>query len=134
LFDDKIGEKMAKILVADDDSEIRLLIKRTLEKEGHSIVEATDGVVAIELFKEQVFDLAIIDIIMPKKEGIRTILELKQLKPNIRIVAISGGGFVKPESYLATAEAFGAECILTKPFNASELSETVNNLLNKIDD
>ena len=122
---------MANILVADDDPEIRWVIRKCLEKERHNIVEAVDGVEAIEKIGETDFDIAIIDIIMPKKEGIRTILEMKQQKPNIKVIAISGGGFVKPESYLATAEAFGAECILTKPFNTTELLGTVGLLLEK---
>ena len=102
-----------------------------LKRAGHEVVEAPDGIEGIRLYREKQPQLVITDIVMPKKEGLETILDLKREDPQVKIIAISGGGRVGPESYLDIAEGFGANRVLTKPFNNKELLEAIHDLLDK---
>jgi CheY-like chemotaxis protein len=123
---------MARILLIDDDDQFRTLLRKMLEKAGYKdIEEANDGSVGVKLFRQRPFDLVITDIIMPDKEGIETIIELTGDYPQLKIIAMSGGGRVGPQDYLETAKRLGANRTLAKPFNYSELVETVNELLGK---
>jgi YesN/AraC family two-component response regulator len=102
-----------------------------LKRAGHEVVEAPDGIEGIRLYQEKQPHLVITDIVMPKKEGLETILDLRREDPQVKIIAISGGGRIGPESYLDIAEGFGANRILTKPFNNKELLEAIHDLLGK---
>ena len=120
---------MARILVIEDVDEVRWVIRRTLESEGYEVVEASDGVEGTRLFREKPADLIVTDIIMPDKEGIETIRELRSDFPDVKIVAISGGGKIGPFDYLELAKKFGASRTLAKPFGVEELVEAVRELL-----
>jgi CheY-like chemotaxis protein len=120
---------MASILIIDDESEVRYAIRAVLEDIGHSVVEAGTGTEGLERFKEGKYDLVICDIIMPDKEGIETIVEIRQIEPEQRIVAISGGGRINKEDYLAVAAAVGATHTISKPFDAETLTELVSRIL-----
>ena len=120
---------MAHILLIDDDDQIRAMLQQMLEREGHKVVSAADGKQGIKLFREQAADLIITDIIMPEKEGLETIMELRRDFPEVRIIAISGGGRMKPEEYLHLAERCGACRTLTKPFRRNELLDAVRESL-----
>jgi len=120
---------MASILVIDDDEQILRTLHQVLEIEGHEVVDASNGKEGIRLFKENGADLIITDIVMPEKEGLETITELRRDFPDVKIIAISGGGRVDPESYLKLAKGFGALRTLTKPFEREELLEAVRELL-----
>lgn len=120
---------MANILIIDDESEVRYAIRAVLEDIGHSVIEAGTGTEGLERFQEGKFDLVICDIIMPDKEGIETIVEIRQIEPDQRIVAISGGGRIKKEDYLAVAAAVGATHTISKPFDAETLTEMVGKIL-----
>jgi len=102
-----------------------------LEHAGYEVVEAPDGREGLRLYREKRPQLVITDIIMPNKEGLETILDLRREYPQVKILAISGGGRIGPESYLDIAEGFGADRILTKPFNHGELLEVVQDLVGK---
>jgi len=120
---------MAKILVIDDDANIRLSVKLALEDADHYVEEAADGVegmARIGAFKPQ---LVITDIFMPDKEGLETIDDIRQLYPQVKIIAISGGGRMEPGDYLAIAERIGADRSLLKPFDIGELVNAVEELL-----
>lgn len=120
---------MAKILVIDDDANIRLSVKLALEDADHQVEEAADGVegmARIGAFKPQ---LVVTDIFMPEKEGLETIDEIRQFYPQVKIIAISGGGRMEPEDYLAIAERIGADRSLLKPFDIGELVNAVEELL-----
>src|SRR5260221_13014004 len=122
---------MANILVVDDEAEVRYAIRAVLEDGGHQVSEAdtgTAGLAAIEEAKTP-YDLVICDIIMPDKEGIETIVEIKQRLPEQKIVPISGGGRIKKEDYLAVAAAVGATYTVSKPFDADTLTDMVNTIL-----
>ena len=120
---------MAKILVIDDDEQVRTMIKLTLEKAGFDVSEACDGNEAVAVYDPQECDLVITDIVMPGKEGIETIMELKGINPNARIIAISGGGRINPEDYLKWARRFGVTRTFTKPVDRAKLLEAVDELL-----
>jgi DNA-binding response OmpR family regulator len=120
---------MAKILLVDDDPDIRSLLKIMLTGEGHEVVEATDGAEALEVAQTQPFDLVLTDLIMPDKEGIETIMELRKKFPRIRIIAMSGGGVGRHGDYLGLAGKLGAMRTLAKPFGVNELKEAVDAVL-----
>ena len=120
---------MPRVLVVDDESEIRRLVRRVLEAEGLEVEEAPDGQEAVEACRRQPPDLMILDLIMPRKEGLETIREVKSDLPSLKIIAISGGGHGQPESYLNLARRLGAERALAKPFLPLQLVQLVNELL-----
>ncbi len=133
---------MSKILVIDDEEDIRDALQIILESAGHEVMVASDGNEAIELQRSKPADLIITDIIMPEKDGVNTIREIRHEFPGIRIIAISGGGGIdlltyRPEAistsaYLSAAEQAGADRIFTKPFERKEIIQAVDDLLNKI--
>ena len=90
---------------------------------------ATNGLEGIALFKESTPDLVITDIIMPEMEGLETIREMKRLKPDLKIIAMSGGGKVSADSYLKIAGIFGASESIAKPFTMKEMITAVQKVL-----
>jgi len=99
------------------------------EREGYEVVDAPDGKVAMRLHQEEPADLVITDLIMPEKEGIETIMELRQTSPDVKIIAISGGGRIEPETHLKVAKGLGAMRTFTKPIEPKELLSSVRELL-----
>lgn len=120
---------MYTILIVDDDQQIRNMLRMTLEREGYQVVEAADGVKAVTAVKAQEIDLVITDIVMPEKEGIELIMELKSMDEERRIIAISGGGRINPEDYLKWARRFGVDQTFSKPVDRTKLLEAVARLL-----
>jgi CheY-like chemotaxis protein len=115
-----------QILVIEDDVEVRKMISRILNDEGYQIFEANNGKQGLELLATTTnVELVITDIIMPEKDGIETIRELKQNYPAIKILAISGGGKVNAQNYLNIAKVMRVNSILSKPFTKSELLEAI---------
>ena len=120
---------MALILVIDDEEGMRALLRGLLEKEGHKVLEAPDGMAGIRLYQENRPDLVITDIFMPEKEGTQTILELRKNNPNVKIIAISGGELAARIDVLGTAKIFGALRVLAKPFRLEDMRQAVKELL-----
>lgn len=120
---------MADIVLIDDDESLRLVMKKILQGEGHTVRDATDGSRGVELVEEVEPDLVITDLIMPEKEGIETIMELREAYPGVRIMAVSGGGAADPTGPLGDAEAFGADTSLPKPFSVDEFTAAVRRVL-----
>ncbi len=124
---------MARILIVDDEELARFTIRDFLETAGHVVDEATNGKEAIESQNADPFDLIITDILMPEKDGVETTIELKRDYPDLKIIAISGGGRTKDLDFVCTilkrAYGFGADKILAKPFSKEDLLERVNNCL-----
>ena len=120
---------MKRILVIDDDDQFREMLRFMLEREGYEVNEGFDGEIGLNLQKEKPFDLAITDIIMPNKEGIGTIVDLRANYPDLKIIAISGGGRIVPNDYLKIAERLGAHGTLSKPFKRKELVLIVKDVL-----
>jgi CheY-like chemotaxis protein len=120
---------MARILVIDDDARTLRTIRRVLELARHEVVEARNGKVGISLYREKPADLVITDMIMPEVDGVETINKLRQDYPEVKIIAISGGGRTEPGAYLRAAENLGAVLTLTKPFGKTELLRAVEEVL-----
>lgn len=120
---------MSRILVIDDDPNIRQMLHHMLEREGFEVATASNGNEALALFRSQPADLVITDIIMPEKEGIETIRELKSDFPDAKIIAISGGGRVGPSDYLKMAKLLGAQRTISKPFDRSEMLAAVKEVM-----
>ena len=118
---------MAQILVIDDGYENRVALRKISEKAGYAVLEASDGEEGIQLFREEQPDLIILDILMPGKEGIETIRELKREFPDVKIIAMSGNG----TGYLDMAREFGAERTFSKPFKGEKMLKAVKELLGK---
>lgn len=118
-----------KILIIDDDPAVRNFISVSLKDENHTVFEAENGFKGLNVLREyQEIEVVITDIIMPEKEGIETIKDIRKQSPFIKILAISGGGKLEPECYLRLASALGAHKSLKKPFKVSELLNALETL------
>ena len=117
------------ILVIDDDETIRALLRTILEREGYRVVDAPDGGSGIRRYQESPTDLVITDLIMPGKEGIETIRDLRREFPHVKIIAVSGGGRIGPNSYLKMAKGVGALRTLSKPFDRTVLLKAVEEVI-----
>ena len=117
------------ILVIDDDAPIRELLVETLSRRGYSVRSAGHGVEGITLYRALPADLVITDMVMPEQDGLSTIMELRRIAPDVRIIAMSGGMVQTPKLYLQFAEKLGADRVLLKPFELSELVRIVAEVL-----
>jgi DNA-binding response OmpR family regulator len=120
---------MMHILLVEDDEGLRSLLRISLEKMGHSVTEARDGKEALTLFKKGPVHLVLTDIMMPGKEGLETIRELRRGNPELKIIAMSGGGRSDARDTLKMAKLFGATAVFSKPFSLAELRKMVTKLL-----
>lgn len=121
---------MARILVVDDEEPIRTLVRKIVAKDGHDVMEAEDGVAACESFQGAEIDLIITDLVMPRKNGIEMIMQLKKAHPEVKVIAISGGsGFSGQIDLLSVAQLLGARHIIKKPFTVDEIRNAVNDTL-----
>jgi DNA-binding response OmpR family regulator len=117
------------VLVVDDEAGIRHLIARAVRAAGGETFGAANGRQAMLLLERAYVDLAVVDILMPEKEGIETIMEMKSRSPGLKIIAISGGGRIGPEDFLRLAGMIGADATMKKPLNFKELIATIAFLL-----
>jgi YesN/AraC family two-component response regulator len=122
---------MASILIIDDDPQILVMLGQILEREGHEVVEASNGKEGLKLYRENPTDLVITDLIMPEKEGIETIMEFRRDFPDVKIIAISGGGQIDAEQYLSMAQKLGVEKTFAKPVERAELLKVLRELFNQ---
>jgi DNA-binding response OmpR family regulator len=122
---------MATILIIEDDGRLRLALKENLLFHGYEVADAANGLEGIEKFRIRKPDLIVMDIIMPEKEGIETIREIKRDFPSVKIIAISGGGVLGPEHYLKVALSIGADRAIKKPFRTENLIGSIEELLNQ---
>ncbi len=121
---------MKNILVVDDESSILMLIEEALDSE-FNVLTADSAMEAFEITQNNSIDLIISDLVMPETNGIDMIMALKKTNPDIKILAISGGGGITGRfDYLPIAKLIGAENTLKKPFTMSELKSSINDLLN----
>ncbi len=120
---------MAIILIVDDDPTVRLIAGELLRGDDHAIVEAEDGDEALRIVGVMAVDLVVLDMLMPNKDGLETIVELRKRQPDIRILAISSGGVLDRSLLLRTAVAIGADESLQKPLRLETFADTVTRLL-----
>ena len=120
---------MRRILVIDDEPSILIMLKRMLERAGYEVFTASNGLEGIRVYDEVKPDLIVTDIIMPEKEGLELIMDLRKTKPDLKIIAISGGGRLQPHGYLPSAKLFGANMTFHKPLDPKEFIAAVNDLM-----
>lgn len=117
-------------MIIDDDQEMRKLLIQVMEWAKFEVYEAGDGREGMKMQRKYKADLVISDLIMPEQEGLETISVLRKEFPDVKIIAISGGGRIGPEAYLPAAKELGADCVFSKPFDLKELIGTIKELLN----
>jgi CheY-like chemotaxis protein len=120
---------MPGILIVEDNRELREMLKESLTRKRFSVQEAENGKDAIIHFKPSVTDLVVTDLIMPEEDGLKVIMTLREMKPSIKVIAISGGGKAGPASYLNLATALGADAVYSKPFSVNEMIGKIEELL-----
>lgn len=121
---------MAAILIVDDDPTIRAIATEFLRDGDHAIVEATDGNEALRILTAAPIDLMVLDMLMPGKDGLETIMEARQVRPGVLILAISSGGTLDVNQLLSMARVLGADDVLTKPLTAARFVKAVEAILN----
>ena len=100
-----------------------------LETAGYATLQAEDGVQAPKVIAEQPVDVVITDLLMPERDGLEFITEIRKKYPDLRIIAMSGGGHIARDSYLRIAKNFGAHALLEKPFSQATVLQLVNTVL-----
>jgi DNA-binding response OmpR family regulator len=120
---------MAGVLIVEDDADMREMLRDALEKRKFTVITAANGREAIARFRPSVIDLVVTDLLMPEEDGLMVIMKIKELKPSVKMIAISGGGKAGPGSYLLMASTLGADHVFSKPFLPSELVQKVREIL-----
>ncbi len=116
---------MASILLVEDDDQLRSMLKLLLTNSGYEVWEAPNGTRVSHMYDQQPFDLVITDLVMPDKDGLEVIMELRRKNQKARIIAMSGAGPGSGEVYLRAAQRLGADLTLSKPFGNQEFLEAV---------
>ena len=120
---------MAVILLVEDNRDLREMLRTTLVKRKYTVSEASNGKEALLRFKPAITDMIITDLIMPDEDGLKVIMKIKEMKPGIKIIAISGGGKAGPGNYLDLAKMLGADEVISKPFSINDLMKKIEIML-----
>jgi CheY-like chemotaxis protein len=121
---------MSKILIIDDDVMTRDMLRETLQQKGYETAEAKNGKEGIRMLRQDgPFALVILDIFMPEKDGLETIMDIRKNIPGLKVIAISGGGDMGLTQYLSVAGDLGANRLVPKPFKPKEIVAAVKELL-----
>jgi DNA-binding response OmpR family regulator len=120
---------MAVILVVDDDRDSRWMLAALMVREGHTVIEATDGLEASRLFRAYRPDAVLLDLFMPNQDGFQTIRELRRDFPGSRIIAVSAGWSIGKEDSMRRARQLGADLTIRKPIDLDVLRSAVKELL-----
>ena len=120
---------MTKVLLTDDNEAVRFALALALKKAGFDVVEADNGDEVMARDDLDDIDVVVTDILMPGKDGIELLMELRERVPDLPVIAISGGGRVSSEDYLETASVMGAVAVFNKPFNEKLLIEKIESLV-----
>jgi CheY-like chemotaxis protein len=120
---------MKRILLIEDDDNIRSLLRMSLEGLGYEVTEACDGKQGLASYRTNPADLVLTDLVMPEKEGLETIQELRKIHPQAKIIAMSGGSRSNAGENLKMARLLGAAALIGKPFELSKLAETIAGVL-----
>jgi DNA-binding response OmpR family regulator len=120
---------MCNVILIDDDIELLRQMATAFISAGHKVRAAPDGQAGLALFTAEASDLVVTDIIMPNREGIETIVELRKASSSVKVIAISGGYRVGPADFLELARHVGADAALAKPFRLAQLLDLAGRLL-----
>lgn len=118
-----------RILLVDDDDLFAEMVRKFLDVSGHAVTRTRNGKEALKLYDPAQFSLVVTDLIMPDMEGLELILALRRTHPAVKIIALSGGGRNRPDTYLAIAQKAGAMRTLAKPFPLEKLAQAVRDCL-----
>jgi CheY-like chemotaxis protein len=122
---------MLRILLVDDDDAFRKMMYRTLTEMGYEVLEARNGKEAVQVHELCPADAVLTDLIMPGTDGMETIRELRRIHGPVKIIAMSGGGWVGTRDYLKAARLLGADETLTKPFAKEDVAAALERLCGK---
>lgn len=121
---------MHRILLVEDDPDVREATTTVFERAGYDVYALPNGERAVRTCRENDIDIVITDVVMPHQEGITTIRLLRKKIPAIKIIAISGGGqYASGEDYLAAAEKLGADHVFTKPIELSTVEAAIREFI-----
>lgn len=120
---------MARILVIEDDQSYRSMLRYMIERAGHQVVDASNGVNGLAIYRDEPADLVITDIFMPHKGGLDIIRQLREVDPDVKVIAISGSALSGPEDHLEAASEMGAHRVFSKPFRRAELLAAIDDVL-----
>jgi len=120
---------MAKLLIIEDEPPIIELLRHGLERAGHEVTGAANGILGLQLLRKQSFDLIFCDLFMPEMDGIETMRRIRSEFPGTKVIAVSGGGFDGKMNLLNIAKALGAVAVLAKPFAISAAVAAVEKAL-----
>ena len=117
-----------KILVVDDNKTFLTMLDDFLVDNDYVVETSDNGAEALKKFAEFVPDVVVTDIVMPDIDGIELLLQLRKIKPDVKVIVMSGGNRGHADAYLHMADKLGANAILNKPFELAELTQAINNL------
>jgi two-component system chemotaxis response regulator CheY len=117
---------MAKILVVDDAQFLRVRISKMLQADGHEVIEAENGVVAVQAYKTNKPAIVLMDITMPEMDGLTALKEIRAHDPNAKVVMLTALG---QESVVLEAIKSGAKDFVVKPFERERVMRAINKLL-----
>lgn len=121
---------MTRILLVDDDAEIRLSLRKLLEKAGFEAIAVASGRAALDRLRGEEFEVLITDLLMDDLDGIELIRQIRSTRSGLAIIAISGGGLAqRPEANLRVAIKMGADATFTKPVPGAALLSTIRSLI-----
>ncbi len=129
--------EMARIIVIDDEKDVREVLREVLERAGFQVETAANSDDGLKLLRDKGADVVITDIIMPGKDGVETVRDIRKDFPNTRVIVISGGGNVIPMEHETPARkasdnlasTTGADVTLAKPFDRREILDAVKELV-----
>ncbi len=121
---------MLSILIVDDEQAMRDMVSQMLQRDGHRVTTANEGGAALRMMQTQVFDLVLLDVLMPGKDGIETTLAMKEQYPDTKILVMSGGRRgISAQFNLSSANLLGADAVLAKPFDWTALRQAITALM-----
>jgi DNA-binding NtrC family response regulator len=120
---------MVRILIIDDDEDFRSMLRMALEQDGYVVEEARNGREGLQRYVVAPTDVVMTDLLMPEREGLETIRALRQINPQVKIIAISGGGASGHLNFLPVARMLGALRTLQKPFTLQQLYDVVREVV-----
>jgi len=121
--------KKQSILLIDDDIEMLRRLTEVFLAADFAVHAAPDGLVGLRRFEMSPPDVVVTDILMPEREGLETIMAMKQARPAVKIIAMSGGGRIAAGDFLKLASALGADAVIAKPFRLADLLKLVEQIL-----
>lgn len=120
---------MALVLIVDDDARTRRSLSQQIRLRGHEVIEASDGIEALDLFKRWPIDVMITDLLMPNKEGLELIQEARMVRPEVKFIALAETGRIDAKCCIKFALGMGADRAFVKPINPGHLQEAIEELL-----